>query len=540
MKRRARIGAGVVLAAGCAATLALAGPRPVGPSTFVVVARGDSMQPRFHVGDLVAVRAARSYGVGDIIAFHTDYNRVVLHRIIGVEGTGFVTRGDHNTFTDPFRPSRGDVIGALWWSVPKAGLVVSSLRKPAVAGVVGAGLLLVGSVGVARRRRRRQPDADDEVILEGDDPTLREERAGPPSPRVLMRISAIPAVIACVAGGLSGLAWAREVRAPQTIPTVIQGAFSYRAPTPANSIYGIRGATTGQPIFFKSSNRLGTAYQVRFSSPAAHAVNGDLRITTTLSAANGWTARVQSTDRVPFSADTGVVRDVIDLDVIQRTIRALEATAGVANGPYKLDVQAEARVRGTVAARPYEGRLTSQYRLRVDQFQLQIDRTDLAQGVSPFESSADGAVSVPDAIPAHMKLLRWTAGVRQVRQVATPIAAGAGALAVALLLLAAPWRPRDEVERILDTHGRAIVRVRSVRARSVLEVDSFDALRRVAEHGELMILFERSASAFYVKDGATLYRYTPGVSPRFAYEPPRLGRAQLIALHEDLRESDAS
>jgi len=59
-------------------------------------ARGGSMLPFFLDGDDVVVRpvAAAEVGIGDVICYEPPSGGLCLHRVIGRDERGFVTRGD--------------------------------------------------------------------------------------------------------------------------------------------------------------------------------------------------------------------------------------------------------------------------------------------------------------------------------------------------------------------------------------------------------------------------------------------------------------
>ena len=94
-----------------------------GPVEYVVVA-GHSMDPHFASGDLVVVRRASSYHVGDVIAFKvhaapSETGGRVIHRIVGGNPTrGWITRGDNRTTNDPWRVHPADIFGREWLHVP--------------------------------------------------------------------------------------------------------------------------------------------------------------------------------------------------------------------------------------------------------------------------------------------------------------------------------------------------------------------------------------------------------------------------------------
>jgi signal peptidase len=113
-----------------------------GPITYTVIS-GQSMEPALSVGDLALIRDERAYGMGDVVAYRTEYGAIVLHRISRVLDDGrFVMRGDANSWDDPFLPRADELLGRLDGHLPKVGWVVEWLRRPVwvsiFVGVVGA------------------------------------------------------------------------------------------------------------------------------------------------------------------------------------------------------------------------------------------------------------------------------------------------------------------------------------------------------------------------------------------------------------------
>ena len=126
-----------------------------GPASYIMVS-GTSMEPAMHHGDLALMRKQGSYGKGDIVAFRAE-GGIVIHRILG--GTaeeGFLVQGDNKEAPDPWRPRPENILGEMWFRVPRAGLFLALLRQPlhlaALAGVLGA--LSVLTAGTARSAAR--------------------------------------------------------------------------------------------------------------------------------------------------------------------------------------------------------------------------------------------------------------------------------------------------------------------------------------------------------------------------------------------------
>ena len=114
------------------------------------------MEPRFHSGDLAIVRSQSSYHVGEIVAYHNKMlHTIVLHRIIGRDGSRYIFKGDNNDFVDFEHPAASQLLGALWIHVPGLGAKLQSIRSPALEGIlIALGILLFTGAAFTRRRRR--------------------------------------------------------------------------------------------------------------------------------------------------------------------------------------------------------------------------------------------------------------------------------------------------------------------------------------------------------------------------------------------------
>ncbi len=98
-------------------------PQSLGGANAYVVLRSDSMRPTFKRGDLVVVRQAPVYRVGDAVLYRSPKVGLVFHRIVGVEPDGrFRLKGDANTYIDPERPRQEDILGRYVLHLPGLGL----------------------------------------------------------------------------------------------------------------------------------------------------------------------------------------------------------------------------------------------------------------------------------------------------------------------------------------------------------------------------------------------------------------------------------
>jgi signal peptidase len=152
----------VVLAAGVLWAAELR-PQRLGGTTDYVMVQGVSMLPTYRSGDLVLVRPAASYGVGDIVAYRVPAGDVgagltVIHRIVGGSAArGFITKGDNNADVDDWHPKASDVEGAPWFVLTQGGLILAFLRAPMPLGALAASIAVMAFSYESGKPSRRRP-----------------------------------------------------------------------------------------------------------------------------------------------------------------------------------------------------------------------------------------------------------------------------------------------------------------------------------------------------------------------------------------------
>ncbi len=101
------------------------GLKPVlATDTPVVAVFSQSMIPTFYKGDMVIVQGAEDYKVGDVIVYDAPaYRYPIIHRIIEVKPTGFITKGDNNPDRDPWVIQKGRIHGRAVGYIPLLGWV---------------------------------------------------------------------------------------------------------------------------------------------------------------------------------------------------------------------------------------------------------------------------------------------------------------------------------------------------------------------------------------------------------------------------------
>lgn len=113
--------------------VALMGSRLLGYRVFTVIS--GSMEPAFHVGDLIYVKPTdpAEIKVGDPITFVLNESLVVAtHRVVEVdaEEQHFHTKGDANEIADQSPVHFNNVIGVPKFRIPKLGYVSDFIQNP--------------------------------------------------------------------------------------------------------------------------------------------------------------------------------------------------------------------------------------------------------------------------------------------------------------------------------------------------------------------------------------------------------------------------
>lgn len=125
-------------------------PMPFGYGAALVLT--GSMEPTFRADDLIFVKEADTFEVGDIVVYQSG-SLLVVHRIVEITEDGIITKGDANNAPDePVAPE--DIKGVVLGWLPKAGPVVRLLKSPwAILVLAGGAVFLVeGSFRIQKKK----------------------------------------------------------------------------------------------------------------------------------------------------------------------------------------------------------------------------------------------------------------------------------------------------------------------------------------------------------------------------------------------------
>ncbi len=512
-----------------ALVLALAGlgwvylaPTQIGGSTRYVVTHGISMKPLLHTDDLVLVRPASQYRVGEVVAYHsTLLHTVVLHRIIRIDGSHYVFKGDNNDFIDPTQPTRSLLIGKMWLLVPNGGVVLAWLHTPWVAALLVAAVATLLLFGGERKRRRRR---DRGRRQSGGTNRARSALpvTGPPARGLARRQLLVASGIGMlVFAALAAFAFARSAtdRTGNSQSYTQQVRFGYHARVRAGPVYPIGAVTTGEPIYLQLVHRVTVTAAYRLVTGAPSRIHGTIRIRGTLANTSGWSRSFWLGPTTAFVGDRASAGATISLSRLESLTSRISAQIGD-GGSYTLAVVPHVKVAGRIGGEP----VTTAYSPVLS---LSLGTSQLLSGTPAIGSSSDSAPG-PTGSAAQQGLRQSTTAtlssthgtvatlvgvpVKTVRRIAL-----AGLAIFAVLALFATLKDGDgdpdPAERIKSRYKHLIVPVEPVTPSTdhpPIDVSSIDALAQLAERSERLILHDHQDDVdnYLIDDQGTLFRFS--------------------------------
>jgi signal peptidase I len=328
-------------------------PIQVGGQSYYVIVNGNSMEPLFHKGDLVVLRTANEYAVGDIVDYKYPGIGNVFHRIVGINGGFYQMKGDHNSWVDGYTPVKREIVAKYWFVIKGIGKYLTFLKSPwIIALIAGLFCVIMGS----------------SMIIKSDGKKKKNKQ------NVAARVSYKLAnwrdgywwtvyAIALAALVLGVFAFTRPLMrtGKDSISYSQKGTFSYNGGV-AQAIYDTKEIQTGDPIYTTLSCNIHFLFDYSLESSEGFTGGGTYQVSAILQASNGWK---KSFILVPENQFTGnsfhsdASFDTCDLNTI---IKNTEAITQVENLQYSLIlsplVQTKGQLAGVVLNESFSPKLT--------------------------------------------------------------------------------------------------------------------------------------------------------------------------------------
>ena len=497
------LGTGLLLAAVVLGWIFLA-PRPLGGPVSYVVTDGISMRPRLTEGDLVIVREAEEYRVGDVVAYDSHLlQRVVLHRIVDTEGDHYLFQGDNNDFIDQDRPTQDDFLGKEWVVLPGVGKALGWVGDPLNAAIVAglATLLILGGAwGFGKRSRDAAPSSSgDARATRGSVSAFTPYLAG--------------ATTLCLIGTALLFALPEERQRTREVTYESTGSFTYSGETERSPVYPNGRVRTGDAVFMNLVDELEVAFDYSFATRAEHEVAGTAELRAELSDGSGWHRALGQLDTAAIEDDGTVLAGTIDLADLRKLIARVQELTGVALPSYTLSLESSVEITGATAGRAIDEAFTPELRFQVDHLKLSVPE---APAPGPGEQTID---PLRPTQPGSVEVAFSERNVVGVGPLQVPVGPGRMVLAAAallsLLLLIASLLGRRDVEEpvaIQRAYGAWMVDVASTRAtaeRKAIEMRSMEGLAQLADRYNRAILHDvhEGIHSYVVEEEGIAYWY---------------------------------
>lgn len=466
-----------------------------GPLTYVIV-NGISMEPKYHLGDLVLVRKEAVYGPGDAVVYSDpNMGQFVFHRIIGLELDRFILQGDNNGWLDSYHPAQNEIVGKLWLHIPKFGKVIEWVRMPIHAALMAGlfGVLLMSDMFKKTPQTRRGSGL----------PSLRP---GASSQLPLAGFGFLTILFLA----LGVYSFTRPVDLPATtIPYQQTGDYYYSA-TGTPGVYDSDLVQTGEPVFPKLTCFLNVGFTYAIAGENLQNVSGtQSTYARIMDVQSGWQRTIPLYPETSFSGASNFTMSTLDLCEVESLVNLVEAQAGLKQISYTLEIVSEvkftANVGGAVFSDTFSPVLTFNYD-KIHFFLAEAGDDD------PLHSVKSGMAGSAVAQANSISLMGFAIPVWMMRLVSMlgflVSALGLGMAGMGL------YRTASETEEglIRLKYGGMLVNVHEQNLEpysATVDVNSMDDLARLADrYGGMILHMKRNFLHYYfVQSRGAAYRY---------------------------------
>lgn len=494
-------------------------PVQVGGRTSYVIVNGNSMEPKFHGGDLVITREMDGYAAGDVAAYRHPEIGPVIHRIVERDGERFVFKGDNNSWLDSYRPESSEFIGAAWIQVPSIGGLVGRMRGPGSMAVLAG---IMGVIAMTTFVTNNSHTKDGRKRPRSGRPSAGKGAGSPRQPGdngqgLLTLLAAL--MIASLVLGVFAFGRPASRTVSEEVGYEHMGKFGYSADVPAG-VYDMKEVRTGEPVFRRLARTVRVRFDYGLTSEEARmdGVSGTYRLIAEISDPDtGWKRTMLLQDHTGFSGGFTAMAD-LDLSEAQRLIEGMEKRTGYHSDRYAVTVAPEVFVQGTLADQSLDDEFSPRLDFWLDPIRLQLqtpiatDPSQPSEGTNPLEPSKEGSVSRSHTEPNTLSILVFEPGVSVARKLSL---FGLALSSMGLLFVGVPMLRAlrgDEPERIRSRYGPLLVSTQGGDLESesrVVRVFSFRDLARLAENGGQSILHQTTGGIhdYYLRDTGVIYHY---------------------------------
>lgn len=485
---------------------AILAPTKFGGQVTYIIVNGNSMLPGFAKGDLVLLRKAPFYSVGDIVAYQYPGIGPVIHRIVATKLDRFVLQGDNNDWLDAYEPAPDEVLGKFWILIPGLGKVFIWLRTPWVMAIlVGLGSLLIGITlmqNSASPRKRKIKERVQSQLLQFA-PLLANRQEG------YLMIVYIVGILSLI---LAAFAFTRPAQreVPENIPYQQTGFYAYSATVPTG-VYDNDRIESGKAIFPRLTCQVNVAFDYNLHTTLPTTTSGRYQLIAEIGSSSGWQREIALQPEQAFEGNHFHTEAVLDVCQIEQTIQQVQQITGVQNYQYYLSLTPNVKIQGQIGNKQLQDTFSPPLKFIVEPHQIYLVRSD-QEGINPLQPAVAGLLSEMKKETNQLSVFSLNIPVPTARWVAVI------GLFLAIIGLAVPAylisRAEKSDERLLAQFilGPRLVEISGPALQAgnqLIKLTSLDDLARVAERLGEVVFYQSDGQwvNYLVRDQSTTYLY---------------------------------
>ena len=506
--------------------LAFAPTQAGGMASYIIVI-GNSMEPNFHIGDLVITQQESAYHIGDAVVYQNlELGSFVFHRIISQELERYTLKGDNNSWTDTYQPSREEVLGKLWLYIPRGGVYVQKIRNPftmaLIAGVLGG----VFAISLFKSKSKGKKSMNKKSIQESfaslkqktrgwltnANSSTPQENSNPIQGGLLESSFFALGLITLTAFILGFIAFSRPASriAEDSINYNHLGIFSYSASAPPG-VYDSDSIKSGDPIFTKLTCTVDVNFQYSLIAQQPENIAGTHQLTAIIyEPVSGWQRTVPLEEKTTFSGNAFSTKAKLNFCEIESLTRSLETGTDFHPGAYALSILPNIEMNGAISGRELQTTFNPSLTFRYDRVHFYLE-TDDEQGDS-VNSTQTGVLNEAHEVANTMLLFGMEIAIPALRLI-TLLGLAVGLGGMLTLGLRFQNLSKSNQERFIRLRYDSLVidiqDATAISASNMIDVTSIDHLAKLAERFNTMILHEinENRHIYFVRGEGITYRF---------------------------------
>ena len=508
-------------------------PIQVGGAASYIIIIGNSMEPNFHIGDLVITHQEPNYQIGDAVVYRNqELSSFVFHRIIARLKDRYTLQGDNNSWTDTYEPLGEEVLGRLWLHIPRGGAYIQKLRSPfamaLIAGVLGGilatNLFMSKSKGNKRMNKKSVQESFASVKRKMRSWLTNIKSSEPHGSSnasygsMLEGLSFSLGLITLASFILGIITFSRPASraAENAINYQHLGIFSYSASAPAG-VYDSNYIKSGDPIFTKLTCSIEVNFQYTFIAQSTENVSGTHQLAAIVSEpVSGWQRVIPLEEETTFSGNVFSTKTRINFCEVESLTQSMETSTDFHPGSYALNIVPNIKLDGEVEGRPLQTTFNPSLTFRYDRVHFYLGQGEEQRDLLTIAET--GTLSQKRNVANTILVLGREFAVPALRLLAL-LGLGIGLAGMLMLGVRLQNLSKGSQERVIrmqyDSLLIDVTDASVVSSANMIDVTSIDHLAKLAERFNSVILHEGNGTRhnYFVKGEGITYRFVMNTDP---------------------------